>query len=100
LINLKTLYAGCRCGLDNTGISSLTNLTNLQIDYNDKITDINFSINLRTLNACGCKINNISIASLTNLRMLLINDASTINIELLTQLKKLVIVNNNKKIEI
>ena len=39
LVKLRTLMAGGNCGIDNIGISSLTNLTSFNSKGNDKITN-------------------------------------------------------------
>lgn len=46
----------------------MTNLVELNVNVNKKITDINHLINLRILYAkCDCRIDNNGISSLTNL---------------------------------
>jgi hypothetical protein len=81
LTNLQILSAWYDCGIDLNGIKllndhkinnicimGLTNLTELNIIGNEKITNINHLINLRTLNAgWQCGLDNIGIMGLTNL---------------------------------
>src|SRR5208282_252192 len=51
LINLRRLDAwGFESSIDNNGLSNLTNLIDLHIDYNEKIININSLQNLRSLN--------------------------------------------------
>lgn len=73
LINLQILSmentGKSQCGIIDKGISSLTNLTDLNVNWNSRITDVNSLMNLRTLRCSGrsCGIGNTGIKSLTNL---------------------------------
>lgn len=73
LINLKILSmedtGKSQCGIINTGINLLTNLTELNVNWNSRIIDAGTLINLRTLHCCGrtCGIGDIGIKFLTNL---------------------------------
>jgi len=70
------------CGIENTGLSRLTNLTELNMKNNRKITNINHMINLRTLDATGnCKIKNSGLSRLTNLTKLNIDGNKNITIK-------------------
>lgn len=53
LPQLKTLRIAGYCGVDQTGIDGLTNLTELDISYNPKITDLSFMTQLVKLKAAG-----------------------------------------------
>lgn len=100
LINLRILsakthmiYAGCStyyyydCEITNRGISSLIKLTELYIDDNITITNINSLINLRLLHAPNTKINNGGVSKLTNLTELNVNSSDQItNISHMTNL--------------
>lgn len=71
-------------------LNNLTNLTELNICYNQNITGIDHLINLKILNIGGTTIKNNIITSLTNLTKLNINDNGTItNINNLINLKTL-----------
>jgi hypothetical protein len=64
-------YCAPMCGITNNGLSSLTNLTHLDIYNNSRITDINCLTNLRILNATGdCGVEDNGIKKLTNLVVL------------------------------
>jgi hypothetical protein len=73
LINLRTLSmedtGTSQCGIIDKGISALTNLTELNVNWNSRITDVRSLINLRTLHCGGrsCGIGNSSTRFLTNL---------------------------------
>jgi hypothetical protein len=71
LKSLQILAANNNCGIDNQGISALTNLISLNVTGNKKITDINHLINLRILYARNCSgIADNGINLLTNLTKL------------------------------
>lgn len=100
LKNLHTLGIGyylsapCYCapvpGITNNGLASLTNLTNLDIYDNNRITDINYLTNLQILNATGdCGVADNGIKKLTNLTTL----TATSN-------KKITNINHLKKLRI
>jgi hypothetical protein len=74
LTNLQILCAGGWSGVNNRSISSLTNLTKLNVFGNKNITDINHLTNLQVLNASdNCGITDMGFKSLTNLTKLNIN---------------------------
>jgi Leucine-rich repeat (LRR) protein len=80
------------CELQNDGLHKLTNLTELSLIDNGTITDINYLVNLRILNASGEQsvLKDKGIYKLTNLRELTISFNKDIkNIRHFTKLKKL-----------
>jgi hypothetical protein len=78
-----------RCGIDTMGLIKLTNLIELDISNNDKITNINHMTNLRILRARGnCGIINIDkLVNLTELDITssvkIINIAHLVNLQVL-----------------
>ena len=83
LINLRILCADNNCGIDDDGLSRLTNLTELDADNNNKITNVNHLINLRILHAKdNCGIGDDGISRLTNLTKLNSDDNNKITISL------------------
>ena len=66
---MRILDASYNCGIDNNGISRLTNLISLSVSGNNKITNINHLVNLQILDANynNCGIDNRGVSQLTNL---------------------------------
>ena len=66
--NLRILYARDDCGIDDHGVQQLVNLTELYVNDNSKITDVNHMKNLQILHAgSNCGINDHGIQQLVNL---------------------------------
>lgn len=70
MCQLKILYAGGNCGIDNEGIASVTGLEVLCANFNPKITNVNHLKRLKILYAtyvCGIDDNGIANINLERL---------------------------------
>ena len=73
--NLRILYAGYNCGIDDKGINQLVFLTELNVSNNSKVTNVNHMKNLRILYAGdNCGIDDTGISQLIFLTELNVSD--------------------------
>ena len=71
MTKLKTLIAnGGMCSINNNSIINCTNIEELDISYNKKITDINCLTKLKKTSIIGCNIPNTGIMNCTNIEIL------------------------------
>lgn len=63
--NLRMLNIGFYCGVNDSGISQLVNLTELYVCNNPEVKNINHMKSLQTLHAgCNCGIDDVGINQL------------------------------------
>jgi len=80
MTKLKILSASHDCGINDGGISDMTNLEILYANSNTKITNVNHMTKLRELHACGslCGINDKGIINLKKMKILDTNNNTKI----------------------
>lgn len=87
MTNLKTLRVAGYCGVDQEGLANLTGLTELDISYNPKVTDLTAFTQLTKLKAAGtCTIRSVP-PSVTDLDL---SYNKTLTIDNLPNLKRLI----------